>query len=111
MKIAALFAGAFLLPLGVLAVPADFVVDPHDGGLKHAEVACEIINVSTSARCRSGPDTKYSVVAEIRKGTVGAFTCVKQGECITDDKLTNWYVMRAGSLAVPHRRPRGRRIV
>jgi hypothetical protein len=109
MKIAALFASAFLLPLGILAAPADFVVDPHDGGLKHAEVACEIINVSTTARCRSGPDTKYDVVAEIKKGTVGAFTCVKQGECIKQDKLTNWYVMCACGLrlAVP-RRPRGR---
>jgi hypothetical protein len=105
MKIAALFASAFLLPLGILA--ADYVVDPREGGLKHAEIACEIINVSTSARCRSGPGTKYGVVAEIRKGTVGAFTCVKQGECITDEKLTNWYVMCACRLAVPPARPRG----
>lgn len=93
MKIAALLASA-LLPLGILAASKGetYVVDPREGGIRHPEVACEVIGVKTSARCRSGPDTKYEVVAEIKKGHVGAFTCVKKGECVVVDDFTNWYV-------------------
>ncbi len=93
MKFAPLFAVS-LLPVGLMAAPAaDADLIPKDvlnNVEERATTTCAI--TGSSVNCRTGPGTSYGVVATLAKGTVGIFTCVKSGQCITVSGSVNWYV-------------------
>ncbi len=105
MKLTSLLTAA-LLPVGLMAAPvaneiADVVARESDdvspnqpaSGLSSRQLGpgnfCRIVGASV-VNCRAGPGTGYKVVGTFSKGTLGFFSCVKSGECITIGGSTNW---------------------
>lgn len=96
MQFTQLLAAA-LLPASILAAKAKPTTpdDARDGYVLYPGTECAIVDASAT-NCRTGPGTKYPVVTSLTKGTIGSFSCVKTGECVTIDGFQNWYVKLAG---------------
>lgn len=98
MQLATLLAVA-LLPLGLMAAPvmeATGTTEARDLGteiFKRSPQICRIVNTSSTVNCRKGPGTQYGVLTTFQKGERVQFSCVKSGECITDNGTVNWYVL------------------
>ncbi|KAH6619093.1 hypothetical protein B0J18DRAFT_433215 [Chaetomium sp. MPI-SDFR-AT-0129] len=87
---------AALLPTSILAAKAKAATpdDARDGYVLFPGTECAIVDTSAT-NCRTGPGTKYPVVTQLTKGTIGSFSCVKTGECVTIDGFQNcgWHLV------------------